>query len=230
MSIKSPDTRAHFGRKKGHKLRAARAGRFETLLPKLAIDLDRPAPETLSTLFPGAVEAVHLEIGYGGAEHLLQQARLFPKTGFIGCEAFEDGVAKALAGIESLNLDNVRLHFGDAIDLVHWLPDQSIDRVYLLYPDPWPKRRHWKRRFISRERLEDLVRILRPGGELRFASDISSNITWTLAQAARNPLLQWRGMRPSDWQAPWGEWISTRYEKKALREGRRPAYFIFERS
>lgn len=223
------DTRAHFGRKKGHKLRAAQAERFESLLPKLTIDLGTSGPQALKAQFSRPVDAVWLEIGFGGAEHLLHQAKLNPHIGFVGCEAFEDGVAKALAGIDRHGLDNILLHFGDAIDVVQWLGDCSIDRTYLLYPDPWPKRRHWKRRFINTERLAGLARILKPGGEFRFASDISSNITWTLSHAARNPQLRWRGECAADWRQPWEDWISTRYEQKAIREQRTPAYFVFER-
>ena len=229
MALKTPRERAHFGRKKGHKLRPSRAARFETLLPAVAIDLAGPAGDAPADQFPPHIETIHLEIGFGGAEHLLHQARNRPRTGFIGCEAFEDGMAKALSGIEKYGLENVRLHFGDALELVNWLPDQSIARAYLLYPDPWPKRRHWKRRFINKQRLADLVRILRPGGELRFASDISSNITWTLAHVAQNRSLQWKAQRAADWRLPWEDWISTRYEQKAIRDGRRPAYMIFER-
>jgi len=228
------ENRAHFGRKKGHKLRAAQAERFQSLLPKLALDLNTPPPnlpraQALDALFSRPVEAIWLEIGFGGAEHLLHQARLHPEIGFLGCEAFEDGVAKALAGIDEHGLDNIRLHHGDAIDVLHWLGESSIDRLYLLYPDPWPKRRHWKRRFISPERLADIARILKPGAEFRFASDISSNITWTLSHVARNPHLRWRGTCAADWRQPWGDWISTRYEQKAIRERRTPAYFVFER-
>jgi len=227
--MKPLEARAHFGRKKGYRLRASMAARFETTLPAVRLDLAASGAAALTAQFSERIRTIRLEIGFGGAEHLLHQAQLYPDIGFIGCEAFEEGVAKALAGIERLGLDNVRLHFGDALEVLHWLPDESIERAYLLYPDPWPKRRHWKRRFVSRDRMTGLARILRPRGELRFASDISSNIAWTLSHAARTPSLSWRGERAADWRMPWEDWISTRYEQKALREGRKPAYFIFQR-
>lgn len=235
-SSKHPqENRAHFGRKKGHKLRSSMAERFKTLLPGLTIDISSLKSGGLASCFPASIKSVRIEIGFGGAEHLLHQARLYPDVGFIGCEAFEEGVAKALAGIEKNGLDNVRLHFGDAVDLLVPLADLpqneslQIDKTYLLYPDPWPKRRHWKRRFVNADRVALIASLLRPGGELRFASDISSNITWTLAHIAQNPDLIWNGERAEDWQTPWKDWLSTRYEQKALREGRRPAYFIFQR-
>ena len=227
--MKASEPRAHFGRKQGHKLRAAQSNRLEEMLPGLALDLTIPAPEPLARLFDEPPSAVQLEIGFGGGEHLLHQAAANPNTGFIGCEAFRDGVAKLLGRLDEKDLKNVRLHPADAVLLLPWLPDASIDLVYLLYPDPWPKRRHWKRRFINDSRLADIARVLKPGGRFRFASDISTNITWTLMHILRSGSFVPAMRRATDWQTPWPGWISTRYEQKALREGRRPAYLEFVR-
>ncbi len=171
---------AFFGRRKGHPLRARQVELFGSLLPRLALDLGEPPPENLASLFPVPVDDVRLEIGFGGAEHLIAQAQANPRTGFIGCEPFVNGMAKALVAIDELKLANIRLHHGDAVELIAWLPANSIARVDLLYPDPWPKRRHWKRRFVSDENVAALARILKPGGEFRFATDWANYAEWTL--------------------------------------------------
>ena len=141
--------RAFFGRRKGHPLKRTQAALIDTLLPRLAIDLASPAPKNLATLFAHQPAQVQLEIGFGGGEHLIAQAQAHPEIGFIGCEPFVNGMGKALVAIEARELTNIRLHFGDAIDLLDWLPDGSLAGVDLLYPDPWPKKRHWKRRFVQ---------------------------------------------------------------------------------
>jgi tRNA (guanine-N7-)-methyltransferase len=226
-----PDRRegAFFGRRKGHPLREHQAGRFETLLPRLALDLGTPAPSDLRTLFPVAAREVRLEIGFGGGEHLLAQAAEHPEIGFIGCEAFVNGMAKALAGIEAQGLSNVRLHFGDAAELLGWLPEGVLGRIDLLYPDPWRKRRHWKRRFVQTERLGRIAQLLRAGGSFRFATDWPDYAAWTLALAAQNAELEWTAERADDWRLPWPGYTPTRYERKARREGRAPCYLIFKR-
>lgn len=223
------DARAHFGRKKGHGTRAGQVSRLNRMLPAFAIDLAAPPPQQLAGLFRDPVDAVRLEIGFGSGEHLLHQVRSNPAIGFIGCEAFEGGVAKLLAGAEQDPPGNLRLHFGDALDLLTWLPPGELARIDLLYPDPWPKRRHWKRRFVNAERTERLATLLKPGGHFRFASDISSNLTWTLMQVRSCAAFRWTAQSAGDWQTPWPDWHRTRYESKALREGRRPAYLTFER-
>ena len=144
----SNQPRAFFGRRKGHRLKPARAALFETLLPGLALDLAAP-PEPLCSLFSNPVDEVRLEIGFGGGEHLLGEAQAQARIGFIGIEPFVNGMAKALAAIAARSLSNIRLHHGDAIEVLAWLPPASLARVDLLYPDPWPKRRHWKRRFVQ---------------------------------------------------------------------------------
>jgi tRNA (guanine-N7-)-methyltransferase len=221
--------RAFFGRRKGHPLRRHQAGLFGTLLPRVAIDLAKPAPADLRTLFPASAKDVRLEIGFGGAEHLAGQAQAHPDTGFIGSDGFENAIAKALAFVEHHALTNVRLHHGDAAHLLEWLPAASLARVDLLYPDPWPKRRHWKRRFVQDESLALIARVIRPGGELRFATDIPDYAAWTLARILRSPDFEWTAETADDWRKPWAGFVRTRYEAKAIREGRVPAYFIFRR-
>lgn len=220
---------AFFGRRKGKKLRQHQSGLFATLLPRLAVDLTQPAPADLESLFPDGVDRVRLEIGFGGAEHLLAEAERNPQVGFIGVEPFVNGMAKALAGIERRNLRNVRLHHGDATDLIAWIPDAALARIDLLYPDPWPKRRHWKRRFVQTESIAAMVRLLRSGGEFRFASDIPHYAAWTLRRAMASPALTWTAERADDWRKPWPDFESTRYEAKAKREGRTPCYLIFRK-
>jgi tRNA (guanine-N7-)-methyltransferase len=220
---------ALYGRRKGKKLRSGQAARFDTLLPQLRLDLAAPASADLGTLFPVPVSGLRMEIGFGGGEHLLHEAGMNPGTGFIGVEPFLNGMAKALAGIDESGTNNVRLYDNDAAHVLDWLPEASLARIDLLYPDPWPKTRQFKRRFVSDENLEKIVRVLRPGGEFRFASDIASYVEWTLAHVRRQSGLVWTAERADDWRKPWAGWPGTRYEAKALREGRPPAYLIFRR-
>ena len=230
MTDDDPETeRAFFGRRKGHPLRARQAELFGTLLPHLALDLGTPPPRNLSALFPLPVDETRVEIGFGGAEHLVAQAEAHPRTGFVGCEPFVNGMAKALAAIDGRKLANIRLHAGDAIDLLDWLPAASIARVDLLYPDPWPKRRHWKRRFVNATNIARLARVLRPGGEFRFATDWANYAEWTLWRLARAREFVWTAERADDWRQPWPGFTRTRYEAKAIREGRTPCYLIFRR-
>jgi tRNA (guanine-N7-)-methyltransferase len=221
-------TRAFFGRRKGHALKPRQAGLFDTLLPKLELDLSKPAPRDLRTLFLQA-DDVRLEIGFGGAEHLIHQAAANARVGYIGSDAFVNGVAKALAAIDDKQLTNVRLHFGDASELLDWLPPGALSRIDLLYPDPWPKRRHWKRRFIQDDSLRRLARLLNPGSELRFATDIADYAAYALMRVLRSPDFVWTAEGADDWRKPWADFAGTRYEAKAKREGRTPVYFIFKR-
>jgi tRNA (guanine-N7-)-methyltransferase len=224
------EPRGFFGRRKGHPLRARQAALFETLLPRLALDLTSRAPSELAALFPFVAENVRLEIGFGGAEHLVAEAQAYPRTGFIGCEPFVNGMAKALLAIEELGLTNIRVHHGDAVDLLVWLPAHSLARVDLLYPDPWPKRRHWKRRFVSDANVAALARVLCAGGEFRFATDWANYAEWTLLRLLRSHDFTWVAERADDWRKPWAGYFSTRYEAKAKREGRAPTYLIFRRN
>jgi len=227
-----PDGRpsgAFFGRRKGHALRPRQAALLASLLPRLAIDLTAPAPKRLGALFPGDVDRIDMEIGFGGGEHLLARAQANPRAGFIGCEPFVNGMAKILASIDALRLDNIRLHHGDATGLLAWLPPASLARIDLIYPDPWPKRRHWKRRFIQEASVAALARVLKPGAEFRFATDWPDYAAWALERLIRSPTFIWTAERADDWRRPWPDFSRTRYEAKALREGRTPCYLTFRR-
>jgi tRNA (guanine-N7-)-methyltransferase len=217
-----------FGRRKGRPLTPARARLFDTLLPKLALDLASD-PQDPSSLFPSPVDAVCLEIGFGGGEYLLHQAQTHSQIGFIGVEPFENGMAKALCSIDAISLSNVRLHHGVASDVLAWLPAASLARVDLLYPDPWPKRRHWKRRFVQPESITALARVLRGGGEFRFATDIADYGAWTLRHLLHSPDFEWTAECADDWLRPWCGFAGTRYETKAKRESRVSWYLTFRK-
>jgi tRNA (guanine-N7-)-methyltransferase len=222
---------AFFGRRKAKKLRGGQADLFESLLPQLVLpdDLPNNLPEGLSSLFGCAPRDVRLEIGFGGGEHLLSAARAEPDVGFIGCEPFINGMAKMLASIQREGILNIRLWPHDAAPLLKRLPDAALGRVDLFYPDPWPKRRQRKRRFVSDDVLADLARVIRPGGQFRFASDIDDYVGWTLARLARQSTLSWQPSHCTGWTTPFAGWVRTRYEAKALAAGRAPSYLLVER-
>ncbi len=215
-----------FGRRKGKALRPGQRQALDSVLPALRLDLSAPSPARLVSLFQVPVEAVRLEIGFGGGEHLLHAARENPATGFIGVEPFESGMAKAVTAISRDALKNIRLHDDDAALLLDWLPAASIARVDLLFPDPWPKKRHWKRRFVNQENLARIARALQPGGAFRFATDVEDYAEWTREAVAASGLLAPTG-EPED--APWPDWPGTRYEAKAARAGRGAAYLTFRK-
>jgi tRNA (guanine-N7-)-methyltransferase len=217
-----------FGRRKGKALRPYQAGLMATLLPGIRVDLASSIGDP-AALFPYRPDDLRLEIGFGGGEHLAADAQAHPERGYFGCEPFVNGVAKLLAEIETRDLGNIRLHPGDAVHLIDALPAASLSGVCLLYPDPWPKRRHHERRFVSDALLARLARVMRPGAELRFATDIDDYAGWTLARILRSPDFLWPAQKAEDWLHPWAGWTSTRYEAKALREGRHPAYLTFIR-
>jgi len=223
--------RAFYGRRKGKRLRAGQEQRLSALLPSLRLALP-PAGAHLGppSLFPVPVDEVWLEIGFGGGEHLAAQAAAHPRTGIIGAEPFVNGVVKLLRAVDEADLRNVRIWDEDATALLAALPDASLTRVYLLYPDPWPKRRQRKRRFVSDGALAEIARVLRPGGVFRFASDIDDYAGWTLARVARCPDLRWEATSSRDWLQPFPGWPGTRYEAKAIATGRRPTYLEFIRN
>jgi tRNA (guanine-N7-)-methyltransferase len=221
--------RAFFGRRKGHKLRSRQAALIETALPRLAIDIDHPPPATLAALFPLRVDEVALEIGFGGGENMVAQAIARPSTGIIGVEPFVNGMAKALAAIETAELRNIRLHFDDATGLIAWLPDASLARIDLIHPDPWPKRRHWKRRFVQDATVAQFARILRRDGDVRFVTDIADYAAWTLRHFVRSPDFVWTAERADDWRKGWPDFAGTRYHAKAAREQRAPCFLNFRR-
>jgi len=222
--------RSLFGRRKGHKLRAHQADLIEHLLPRLALDINGARPPSLADLFDAAVDDVRLEIGFGGGEHLIAEARAFPNLGFIGCEPYVNGMAKILTQIETHDVTNIRLCAGDAAELLAWLPAHSLARIDLIHPDPWPKRRHWKRRFVQDATVAAMTRVLKPGGEFRFVSDIADYCGWTLAHLNRSPDFVWTAERASDWRLPWTDYTMTRYGRKAEREGRVAAYLQFRKT
>ena len=224
-----PQKRAFFGRRIGHPLKPQQAALFESLLPRLALDLETPAPADLARLFPGPTNQVRVEIGFGGGEHMVAEAGRNPQTGFIGIEPFANGMAKALAAIAAGGLTNIRLHFGDAVHVLDWLPATSLARIDLIYPDPWPKRRHWKRRFVQNATIATMARALQPAGSFRFVTDWPDYAAWTLRHLLRSREFEWTAERADDWRQPWLDFGSTRYEAKAKREGRSPCYLIFRR-
>ncbi|TCU70329.1 tRNA (guanine-N7-)-methyltransferase [Bradyrhizobium sp. R2.2-H] len=221
--------RAFFGRRKGHKLRQHQAGLIEQLLPHLALDIDSEAPADARAIFAPPAEDVRLEIGFGGGEHLAAEAQNFPATGFIGCEPYVNGMAKILAQIEAANIGNIRLFAGDAAELLAWLPKDSLSRIDLIHPDPWPKRRHWKRRFVQDRTIAAMARVLRSGGEFRFVCDIDDYCAWTLSHLARSQDFVWLAERADDFRQPWPGYTMTRYGRKAAREGRKAAYLRFRK-
>ena len=206
-----------YGRRKGKSLRRHHSELMAQLLPHLRVALDDP--------FAGTGARRWLEIGFGGGEHLAHQAVLHPDVSFIGAEPFVNGVAKLLALVEENNLANVKIHDGDARPLLEALPPACLERIYLLYPDPWPKARHNKRRFVSAETLAQFHRILAPQGLFLFASDIADYLAWTREHAAAHGGFIAEG-NPAE---PFPDWIETRYEAKARREGRIPGYLTFRR-
>jgi tRNA (guanine-N7-)-methyltransferase len=218
-----------YGRSKGKTLRAHQTELMEGLLPALSCDLSAPF-RSAAHLFGQPIRDVWLEIGFGGGEHLVKAAQANCDVGLLGCEPFVNGMAKLLAQIERRGLTNVRLHLGDAIEAIDWLPDASLGRVFLLYPDPWPKRRHRKRRFVAPDTLAKLARVMKRGAELRFATDIDDYAGWTLSRIAQSPDFVWRDKRANDWLAPWDDWTATKYEIKAMAAGRKPVYLTFIRS
>jgi tRNA (guanine-N7-)-methyltransferase len=220
--------RAFFGRRSGKRLHARQERLFSEVLPALELTLG-VGPLDIATLFPGK-SRLALEIGYGGGEHLAREALTHPDTGFIGAEVFSGGIAKMVEAISAEAIDNIRLFTDDALKLLVKLPDGVLDEVFLLYPDPWPKTRHHKRRFVSPTTLGELARVLKPGGVFRFATDIEDYANWALAHLLRQPAFRFEAGAPGSWHTPYPGWQPTRYEAKARLEGRdRSFYFSFSR-
>lgn len=218
-----------YGRRKGHTLSPRKQRLVDDLLPGLRLDLNAPASTHLKSHFPVPVSQLWLEIGFGGGEHLAWQAEANPEIGIIGCEPFINGVANLLSEIETRNLDNVRIWDGDAREVLDWLEKDSVARVFVLFPDPWPKARHHKRRLISPRTLESLARVMPSGAELRIASDIDDYVRASLEAVFAGEVFEWQAEAPHDWRSRPADWPPTRYEKKALREGRKAHYLIFRR-
>ncbi|WP_028958453.1 tRNA (guanosine(46)-N(7))-methyltransferase TrmB [Sulfitobacter sp. 20_GPM-1509m] len=232
MSTPERPHRNFYGRRKGKHLKSSQEGYLDQDLAALSpglvdwdVNPDR-TPLDLQGLFGG--KPVWLEIGFGGGEHMVHQAAQNPEVGIIGCEPYINGVAMLLGKIRKAKVDNLAVYPGDVRDMFDVLPEASIDRAFLLYPDPWPKSRHHRRRFVTPEHLEPLVRVLKPGAIFRVATDIPDYVRQTLEQVPGHGF-EWLAEGPDDWRVAWDDWISTRYEKKALREGRVPHYLTFRK-
>jgi tRNA (guanine-N7-)-methyltransferase len=215
-----------YGRRKGPKLSAHKEDLRQTLLPKHALKIVQGTDPR--DYFAPRVEEVWLEIGFGAGEHMLALARTNPAVGLIGAEPYESGVAKLLSHMEDNPPANLRIHEGDARDILAALPDGSLGKVFVLFPDPWPKTRHHKRRFIQTEMLTLFARVLRAGGEFRFASDDAGYAAWTLERALAHPDFAWTAQSPADFNARPAHWPPTRYEAKALHGP--PVYYSFLRA
>lgn len=218
-----------YGRRKGKTLRTHHRSLMDQALPQLEIEPGSLGDDAFAP-FGKTFDGLWLEVGFGGGEHLAADAQRHPDIAFIGCEPFLNGVAKLLALIEENKLVNVRVFPGDAREIIGALPERSLSRVNILYPDPWPKLRQKKRRFVSDENLAALARAMKPGAHLRFATDIDDYSAWTLERILRSPHFDWHARSDREWLTPWEGWVSTRYEQKALREGRKPVYLTFVRN
>lgn len=233
-SNKHPDApwRNFYGRVKGKTLKSAQERYLDEDLAKLspgAVDWEENPdrqPLDMAAMFGG--KEVWLETGFGGGEHMVHQAVTYPDVGIIGCEPFINGVAMLLGKIRRAGAENVKVYPGDVRNLFDVLPDASVSKAFLLYPDPWPKKRHHRRRFVTQEHLEPLARVLKPGAEFRVATDIPDYVRQTLVEVPKAGF-EWLAEGPQDWRQPWGDWMSTRYEQKALREGRVPHYLTFRK-
>jgi tRNA (guanine-N7-)-methyltransferase len=215
-----------YGRSSGKALRVGQERLLAETLPLFSI-----APEALAAGrgFAAPPREMWLEIGFGAGEHLIEQAKANPDVGVVGCEPFLNGVVAALAGIKREQLSNVRLRRGDAQSLIEAAPDAFFSRVFMHYPDPWPKRRHNKRRVVAAGMIEAMARVMRRGAELRFATDIDDYAGWTLTRFLASPHFHWAATRSDDWRQPWPQWRPTRYEAKARSEGRGSVYLTFVR-
>ena len=225
--------RNFYGRIKGKALNAAQDRYLEEDLPRLSVagitreENPERTPLDMQELAGG--RPLWLEIGFGGGEHLVHQALQNPDVQFLGVEPYENGVAMLLGKMRKAGVRNIKLHMGDARNLMDVLPDEAVSKAFLLYPDPWPKLRHHRRRFVTPEHLIPLNRCLKTGTKFRVATDVEDYVRQTLQEVPKAGF-DWLAEGPKDWRAPWGDWISTRYEKKALREDRTPHYMTFRKS
>ena len=219
-----------YGRRRGRPLRQGQLELKDALLPRLAVALPEHGSLDPASLFPAPPASVWLEIGFGAGEHLAAQAEQHPDTGMIGCEVFENGVARLVAEIARRDLRNVRIYPDDARALLDALIPDSLGRVFILFPDPWPKQRHHKRRFVAPATLDRLAVLMLPGAELRLATDDRDCLVWMLERATAHPAFRWLARRPPDWHERPPDWPPTRYEEKARAAGRVPAFLRFVRT
>ncbi len=217
-----------YGRRRGRKLRPGRAELLDRLLSRLAVPLP-PAPTRLDwrALFPRPVTDLWLEVGFGAGEHVVWQAEHHPDIGFIGCEPFVNGVGSLLTEIDRGAIDNIRIHAEDARQVIDALPVASVGRCFVLFPDPWPKARHHRRRFVRPDNLDALARILKDGADLRLASDHAGLVDWMLYYTRRHGAFRWTARRAADWRGRPPDWPPTRYESKALHGP--PVFLTFRR-
>jgi tRNA (guanine-N7-)-methyltransferase len=226
--IETP-TRRVYGRRRGRPLRQGRRVLTESLLPRIAITPPREGVLDPTTLFPTPPPTVWLEIGFGAGEHLAAQAEQHPGIGFIGCEVFENGIARLIGKIARQGLDNIRVFADDARLLLDCLRPASIGRVFILFPDPWPKQRHHKRRLVAPATLDRLASVMQPGAELRLATDDRDYLLWMLEHVTAHPDFAWAARTSADWRERAPDWPATRYEEKARAAGRVPAFLRFIR-
>jgi tRNA (guanine-N7-)-methyltransferase len=231
--LAAPETseprRRVYGRRKGKKLRPGRQALVDDLLPRLQLALPEAGPLDFASLFPRPTLGLWLEIGFGAGEHLVAQARAHPELGFIGCEPYLNGMAACVAQVAESGLGNVRLWGDDARLVLERLPQASLGRAHILFPDPWPKVRHHRRRVVSTPTLDLLAAALTDDAELRLATDHMDYARWMLAHLMRHPAFDWLAERPADWQARAEDETPTRYEQKALAAGLKPVYLRFRR-
>lgn len=212
--------RNFYGRRIAKPLKKTQVHHMDVTLKSVAVDMDAPVGD-----------GPHwLEIGFGGGEHTLHMANTYPDVTIFAAEAFLNGVAKIVSRIGEQEIDNIRVHFGDARDLLEALPDAAFEKVFLLYPDPWPKTRHHRRRFMTSENIDQITRIMKPDAEFRVATDIEDYVRQTKDVIEQRDDLVWAANGPSNLLEPWSDWTRTRYEAKAIREGRTPHYLTFRRT
>ena len=230
-----------YGRRQGRKIRKAKSGLPDRFLPRIAISGTAPVTKNM---FGVPVDEIWLEIGFGNGEHLAGQALRHPHIGFIGAEVFKNGVANLLTLLTGIKesgdmpeqitllperVDNVRVWNEDVRLLFERIPDGSLSRVFLLFPDPWPKKRHASRRFVNPDNLKEIARILKKGGIFRIATDHKVYKDWALRRMAETPDFRWTAKTGNDWRYPPADWVETKYQRKAVAEGRRPIFLDFER-
>ncbi|HEY8190034.1 MAG TPA: tRNA (guanosine(46)-N7)-methyltransferase TrmB [Micavibrio sp.] len=232
MSAPSPrDIRRVYGRRHTRSLSPARQGAFEAMLSQVQIPpelLDRGGL-TACDFFSRDFESFWFEIGFGNGGHLKDECQAHPDTAFIGAEPFVNGMAAFLDSMQGHSHDNIRVHMDDAMTVVDALADAQLDGIYILNPDPWPKKRHWKRRIVNPEHVRKFVRVLKPGGKLVMTTDVSDLADWMTTHAVNNPDLRWTAEKPEDWQTPPPGWLPTKYEKKGADKGRKQVYLVFEK-
>ena len=227
--------RNFYGRRHGKQLRPRQVKLLDEYLPTIAPPGvawgENPDREKVDFrgMVPGA-RAAWLEIGFGGGEHLAAMAEANPDVAIIGCEPYINGVAMCLNQLEKSGIQNARIHAGDAREVFDVAPEGAFERIFVNYPDPWPKSRHHKRRFIGDDNLPHLARIAAKGARLHIATDIPDYVRSSMETLRRFPEFEWTAGGPNDWRTPWADWPSTRYEAKALREGRTPHYLTFVRA